>query len=213
MLDVASFTRKKRALRRAPTVLVAESLGSKTITDAVLCWPETDGNQERLAEQLGTTTQIFLFANQIPLLNLGFNNETCPGLGDYQREEKTNGKLGAFEAFLQWIADKKRELDEAEKLSKAAQEPLQVIAFTDPNDVLSYALAPEDVRSPELLVNVIVSNAPTWLTVLENPYRAHTGYGANEEIMGYLGCGKAREARAPRLLDDCLDEVAVPEAP
>ena len=63
---------------------------------------------------------------------------------------------------------------------------IYLIAFSDPNDLLSYEL-----REPldETTVNVRVSNSPTWLGLFENPEAAHTGYLERDEIWRLINCG------------------------
>jgi hypothetical protein len=57
---------------------------------------------------------------------------------------------------------------------------IQIVAFTDPNDLLSYRLTPEAVGNDGVqMANVIVSNAPTYLGFLERPDTAHCGYAGN----------------------------------
>jgi hypothetical protein len=65
--------------------------------------------------------------------------------------------------------------------------PLTVVAFTDPNDLLSYRLVPEAIGTADVrLINVILSNAPTIGGWVERPDVAHMGYGDNPWVMRYL---------------------------
>ena len=72
----------------------------------------------------------------------------------------------------------------------AAMAAPTVVAFTDPNDLLSYRLLPPvvDLASARL-INVIVSNAATWLRSLERPDIAHCGYTLNRTVMGLIAQG------------------------
>jgi hypothetical protein len=65
-----------------------------------------------------------------------------------------------------------------------------VIAFTDPNDLLSYRLlAPLVDLARAKLINVIASNATTWLGLLERPDIAHCGYPLNATVIGLIAHG------------------------
>jgi len=44
-------------------------------------------------------------------------------------------------------------------------------------------------------VNVLVSNAPTWLGLLERPDHAHTNYLLNPDVARMVACGEPRSAR------------------
>ena len=56
-----------------PLVLITESLGSKVVTDAIL--GGTAGERIQLLGALRNTRVIFMVANQIPLLNLGYQGK------------------------------------------------------------------------------------------------------------------------------------------
>jgi hypothetical protein len=70
---------------------------------------------------------------------------------------------------------------------------LQVVAFTDPNDLLSYRLQSFDgvPGQPVQLVNVLVSNAPTYFGYLANP-ALHGDYGSNPNVAKLLLYGSDR---------------------
>ena len=68
--------------------------------------------------------------------------------------------------------------------------PPQVVAFTDPNDLLSYPQVrskPADTHRYRV-VDVIVSNDWTWLGLLERPDRAHGWYDRTSTVL--IGCGR-----------------------
>ena len=48
---------------------------------------------------------------------------------------------------------------------------------------------------PVNVVNVLVSNAPTWLGLLERPDHAHTNYLLNPDVARMVACGEPRSAR------------------
>ncbi len=63
---------------------------------------------------------------------------------------------------------------------RVADRHLTLVAFTDPNDLLSYTLDESKYAQDGITVyNVLVSNAPTWLGLLERPDTAHLAYLSN----------------------------------
>src|SRR5438067_1624924 len=67
---------------------------------------------------------------------------------------------------------------------------LGVVAFTDPNDLLSYRLLPARYAAPDVAVaDVLVSNGRSWLGLLENPLTAHMNYLDNPDVDALIACG------------------------
>jgi hypothetical protein len=113
---------------------------------------------------------LMMAANQIPLLSLA---EQMPG-----------GSATAAPAAdsLQQLLRQRRTL--------AVAPPLTLVAFTDPNDLLSYTLAPERYVAQGVTVyNIVVSNAPTYLGLLERPDLAHLDYLSNPDVGRLIVCG------------------------
>jgi hypothetical protein len=74
--------------------------------------------------------------------------------------------------------------------------PLSLVAFSDPNDLLSYRIRPDDtavVGTGTAVVNVITSNADAYFDYVENPYPAHTGYNRNTDALRLPLGGSSRE--------------------
>jgi hypothetical protein len=72
-----------------------------------------------------------------------------------------------------------------------AAPPLIMVAFTDPNDLLSYTLPPNRYAGQGLtLYNILVSNAPTYLGLLERPDLAHLDYLTNPDVSRLIACGQ-----------------------
>lgn len=68
--------------------------------------------------------------------------------------------------------------------------PLTVVAFVDPNDLLSFRLVPRS--SHARVINFVVSNANTYGGYFETPDVAHCDYPHNGYVMhaivfGYAG--------------------------
>jgi hypothetical protein len=70
------------------------------------------------------------------------------------------------------------------------------VAFTDPNDLLSYTLPPQQYAQLGVTVyNILVSNAPTYLGLLERPDTAHLEYLNNPDVGRLIACGQPASAR------------------
>ena len=68
-----------------------------------------------------------------------------------------------------------------------------MVAFTDPNDLLSYRLLPARYAAPDVAVaDALVSSAMTWMGMLENPMTAHLDYMGNPDVGEMIACGFPR---------------------
>ncbi|TJU76216.1 MAG: hypothetical protein E5Y15_28570 [Mesorhizobium sp.] len=169
---------------RRKTVLVAESLGSKMLSDAIVSIWQTapTSEQPQIAQRIGDVQVVFLLANQIPLLNAAtYSPVTARIVGDKSVDGATGSLLDVFAS----ARDRKNRAFLAEPSG-----PIRFVAFTDPNDLLSYRLfpkahLPEDMK----ITNVIVSNDQTYLGLLERPDTAHCGYGWNPAVISTVAEG------------------------
>jgi hypothetical protein len=108
------------------------------------------------------------------------------------------GGTGAMPAqdALQHFLDLRRR--QPNRRAEALQR-LAVVAFTDPNDLLSYRLLPARYAAPDVAVaDVLVSNDTTWLGWIENPLTAHLDYLANPDVATMIACGLPSSAICPR---------------
>ncbi|MFN7194707.1 MAG: hypothetical protein ACK5U4_25000 [Rhodospirillales bacterium] len=170
-------------------VLVAESLGSKILSDAVRHVVQQPGAAPSpaataLNERLSGIDALFLISNQVPLLDTA--DRPAPKSAQVQgaaRIAATPGESSLFDA-LSLIADAR---PARLTLGLTDSAPIQVTAFSDPNDLLSYRLPTERLAIPEIrLANVIVSNAPTYFGWVERPDNAHCGYAWNPYVIGFV---------------------------
>lgn len=149
-----------------PLIIVTESLGSKMTMDAL-----RELKAVGRTGLLRSSNQLFMMANQLPLLGLAFR----PSL-----TADTNGD--------QELAEFKRLWNQARTPDGPGpvrgDDPPYVVAFTDPNDLLSYRLPVDDSTS-----NVLGSNERTYFGQIEDPNAAHTTYERNHEFMRLVLCG------------------------
>lgn len=117
---------------------------------------------------------FYMFANQFGLLTVGRN-------------------AGQSEATSM---DPTKQLCETISASRSREKAkIQLIAFSDPNDMLTYSMPESDtfavtnvyVRNPNLKVSVF----PLMKFNLSNPLTAHTAYGHNPEVVKIMRDGLA----------------------
>jgi hypothetical protein len=163
--------------------VVAESLGSKILFDALSSMlesrqPRTRELGQQASRRLGL---LFMAGNQLPIL----------GLAEQNIERRPDTRSAAAADSLQRFLDLRRRqsgIPRAESIVRLA-----VVAFTDPNDLLSYRLLPARYAAPDVAVaDVLVSNDKTWLGLIENPVSAHLEYLANPDVGDLIACGFPR---------------------
>lgn len=172
----------------AALAFVTESLGSKLVFDAILSiWAAAEKSDDktaipRLATSLASTRMMYMVANQLPLLDVA-------GTSTADR---------ALEAVLERPLAHGHSRDVFDLISRARRHaaptarPMTVVAFSDPNDLLSYRIVAghlagdlKDFR----VVNVIVSNDTTYFKYVERPDTAHCGYTWNPYVFGMMAKG------------------------
>jgi hypothetical protein len=158
--------------------VVTHSLGSVMLFDA-LADMKSDSELAAARELVRHTKLIGMMANQLPLIALS-RFDSPP----------VDGRLGADLASIGPYLDEKQ------------QQPINIVAFSDVNDLLSYAV-PETWQTslfPEAangfrFINYPVRNA-RWaiLGIFANPSTAHGGYWDNRTVIRALtdgyDCGK-----------------------
>ena len=170
-------------------MIITHSLGSKMTFDSMNVMAGlANGSADKIAAQqiralAGQTSYLIMFANQIPLLRLGDPMKTNAVLSERVMEQ-----AAPVEQFIN-----------LRKQSKETR-PLQIIAVTDPNDILSYPLQADDVTSDTIseleLGNIFIANTPAWLGFIANPTAAHSEYFANERLIKLLLDGWHKKPRA-----------------
>ena len=162
---IASIGDVRRGANR-PLILVTESLGSKVVADAVI-GSSGDQRSSTVAALRGTQV-IYMAANQVPLLNLAHP-------GDVRAADRPSA-VADLREFIQREADALRE-----------SKDIYIVAFSDPNDLLTYELATKTDRTT---INVRVSNANSYFGWIANPNPAHRGYLSNPRVWRLVVCGK-----------------------
>jgi hypothetical protein len=168
-----------------PIALITESLGSKILLDAAQAvYEEAADARAAMTQRFASVQMIYLMANQIPLLDMA--NPVLPH--------------GSSLGHMIGMMNQARSGLPPDRLATMAAPT--VVAFTDPNDVLSYRLVSTmlDV-SRARLINVIASNETTWFGLLEWPDSAHCGYAGNPAVIGLIARGHKVGEQLPEVPD------------
>jgi hypothetical protein len=199
----------------APAALafVTESLGSKLLFDAVLeVWADAENRGDkalfdRVAKSLASTRMIYLMANQLPLLDSsGPTIGSVNGAPGPQRSTTGSSARDVFDLLSRLRA-----------WTPSGAEPLTVVAFSDPNDLLSYRVVPRYLAAGLQgfrIVNVIVSNGATYFNYVERPDQAHCGYTRNSHVLALVARGYQAGKSLPEipgLASDCPDFITLNE--
>jgi hypothetical protein len=136
---------------------------------------------------IGHTNYVFMLANQLPLLELSEVSNPLP----IRRESSTAVKA---------LAEIRRRHKPAARLQRQqAPLALHLVAFSDPNDLLSYPLDQSSVSGSTIVYsNVTVSvERSAILGVFAWPMTAHTGHDKSKLVMDLLAFGhKGADTRA-----------------
>ena len=179
-------------------VIITHSLGSRIVIDTMeyqarvvlkqfeldLDSRRRDKARELLNAWKNQVIQVYMLANQLPLLQLG---------------RKEPEVVGQIESYCQ---------PEGANYKDRIVKELRVVAFSDPNDLLSYAIPPGyadkhmDSRLCPIVVNVSVNVVPIIdlfnVGQVADPLDAHTEYDDNHRVMGLMtrgvGTGEGNQA-------------------
>jgi len=141
-----------------PLAIIAESLGSQIIYDVLK--NGSGDSKNKVLKAFERVRMIYLAANQNQVLSLG---------------QKDGSR-----SLLEVLSGQKHALSTDDK-------PPKLVAFTDPNDLLSY-----EIGSRKNHINVRVTNVPALLGLVASPRDVHTGYLENKRVWEYIMCGHDR---------------------
>jgi len=176
---------------------VTHSLGSRIVLDALETtaddlYAQLDSDTEAspfLTNLQHHTVTMFMLANQLPLLQAGF--DPVP----------VTGQIGAYC------------MPDAPRYDRRIVARTRVIAFSDPNDLLSYPIPDDfvqygiDSRLCPTVVNMSLNIARVSRLLARdgfaNPLTAHTGYNDDERVIGLMTGGLGRPETSPAVTDRC----------
>ncbi len=187
-----------------PTVIITHSLGGYMLMDAIQAELRAEDCQPNLptarargpAEKiLENTPVIYMMANQLALLDLSTLRRDP--LAPKTIAEKSAGEAVTKQFAKCWLAARARSKTGAPVgPGETAPPKSQVVAFSDPNDILSWRLEPKNLKLPRpdwgevAVTNVYLSNNEFSVpSLFSDPVNAHTGYFVNPTVMDMLICG------------------------
>jgi hypothetical protein len=188
-----------------PTVIITHSLGSYMLMDALhdqLTRGQPPGGLNRssaAAQVLQRTQFIYMMANQLALLDLTTLTSYPQSETAETEKQPLARNVRGFASMLHMVANEWSELKlrapvrmEAQ-IQNAEPENRQIIAFSDPNDILSWLVQTQNLNFPEdkvFLANVYMANNEFTIPPLfSNPTGAHTGYFDNRGVLELMVCG------------------------
>jgi hypothetical protein len=196
-----NFTDSNRGeINQDEFVFISHSLGSRITIDGLtrmvsfLERPEKkstlqtiDGMKRKALQQ--KKIQFFMLSNQLPMLQLGRElPEVTAQQADYC---KPNGSKYASRMFAETT----------------------MVAFSDPNDLLSYAIPHEfgekylDSRLCIKVTNININVAKVFdafgLGKIANPLEAHTGYSKDDRVVALIANGIGNGNIAPIVKEKC----------
>jgi hypothetical protein len=179
--------------------IISHSMGSRISIDAmqtaVARFADRPNYREISAKAQTTPVYLYMLSNQLPLLQLG---QPLPEVHDQVESHCSASGEHSDERFLQ---------------------RLQVVAFSDPNDLFSYSVSPEyinryvDSRLCPQVTNVLLQVAPVTsilgLQEVANPEVAHTGYETDSRVLEMLvsGFGKAHGHEEVRTRCEFIESI------
>ena len=191
-----------------PTIIITHSLGGYMLIDTIgnELRPDRNDNCDKALEEtaagriLAKTDYIYMMANQI--------FARSDGLHGYPRQLGGSPPEKVRHRFAKcWTRAKFKSqmLLKANSDQQAAQAE-QVVAFNDPNDILSWRVDQKNLGFPPSewpsvkLTNVYLSNDEFSIpSLFSEPTTAHNGYLDNQTVMEMLVCGMTNSA-----LNACL---------
>ena len=181
--------------------IISHSLGSRISLDAVYATALRISERPELARLSAKlkqkTVYHYMLSNQLPLMQVG---QPLPQVHEQTRSVCSEPGKRYQERFF---------------------EHLQIVAFSDPNDLLSYAVKPDyieryvDSRLCPTITNVAIEVAPvTRLFGTEsfaNPQQAHTDYEADSRVLKLLVNGLDSEYGDPEVRLRCSFLETIPD--
>jgi len=189
-----------RNLENDKLAIVSHSLGSRITIDAMQNIAQKIGSiaaskqatsiESRFIEEFRSRKlPLFMLSNQLPLLQLG---RTLPEV------------VGQKEAYCK---------PEGEHFGQRTLTKTELIAFSDPNDLLSYAI-PEGFTSKYLdsrlcieVTNVIINVAEVMdlfgIGKVANPLTAHIGYDSDDRVVALIARGIGTPHTSPLVKQRC----------
>lgn len=179
--------------------IVSHSLGSRISIDAlqtaVSLMSQRPNARSIIEKAQAKSVYLYLMSNQLPLLQLG---QPLPEVHD---------QVQSYCSL------------EGDHYDDRFFESLQIVAFSDPNDLFSYAVNPAyinryvDSRLCPKVTNVLIQVAPTrsiFGQEIANPLAAHTEYEVDSRVLKMLVSGYGKSHGQDEVKERCEFIEAIP---
>ncbi len=134
------------------------------------------------------TSMMYFFANQLEMLEIT-NLESAPDSSENAMQPRglapapmvpTSPAANFRSLVSRWKSYQANLQAVLHPTDEAGREKVQVVAWSDPSDVITY-------RVPRIgdveVVNLYVKNATRWFGLIESPRKAHAGYAKNIDVL------------------------------
>ena len=175
---------------------VSHSLGSRIVIDTLSqtvdivedLAPTSDVAQKLFHTLQHKEMNLFMLSNQLPLLQIG------------QKKPDITENIEAYCTAAE------------KKYAQRIFQKLNLVAFSDPNDILSYPVPPYyadyhiDSRLCPNIINVnlnVTHNKKLFGVNFANPAEAHSGYLEDDRIIAMIADGLSREKSHPLVKEKC----------
>ncbi|MCK5926431.1 MAG: hypothetical protein KAG10_11085, partial [Methylococcales bacterium] len=179
---------------------VSHSLGSRIVIDGLQKIAKILGNKDE-KKLISQKQQILTFAMQHKVLPLYMMSNQLPMLQLGRERPEVNNKKKAY-------CEPQGKLYSKRILSKTP-----IIAFSDPNDLLSYAIPQQfadqylDSRLCFEVTNININVATVYdifnLGKVANPLEAHIGYDTDDRVIGLIAKGIGHNETAKIVKERC----------
>ena len=166
--------------------IITYSLGSYMCYDTLLKMSRGESimgekaySADVVRDLIGHTNYVFMLANQLPLLELSEVSNPLP------LKQASNTAVKA-------LAEIRRQNKPRSILQRQQTPPaLHLVAFSDPNDLLSYPLDQSSISTGAIAYsNVVISvERSAILGIFVSPLTAHTGHDKSKAVMDLLAFG------------------------
>jgi len=187
-------------MRNDHYVIISHSLGSRIVIDGLQRSAENLGDKQNIERKSWSLADkftkafkeqhipVFMLANQLPL---------------FQINQKLPENTGQRDAYCR---------AEGKHYNSRLLSETSIIAFNDPNDMLSYAIPPgftnryidSRICAKTTNININVANIiDVFGITFANPLEAHNGYKTDKRVIALMVNGVGNENTAPIIKERC----------
>ena len=191
-----------------PTIIITHSLGGYMLIDTMDNELRSKNCKHSAAGKISANTDyIFMMANQVALLDMTTLRDYPRKLGGAPPENEHGQSLAKCWTPPQLKSTISVQADGGQPAlpQPASGEPTpadkQVVAFNDPNDILTWEVDKKNLRFPRPVwpqlnfTNVYMANGEFSVpSLFSEPTTAHNGYLTNQTVMELIVCGMSKGA-------------------